>query len=141
MGSLVIFFAAPSLALGAVISAGGSCTATDTCEQGYTCGSSGRCVVVSGTNTGITLINPLNAGTSLDALLGGILDIVIRIGTVVVILMIVYVGFLFVAAQGNDAKLIAARKALLWTLVGALILLGAKAIQVGITATVRALGG
>jgi hypothetical protein len=89
----------------------------------------------------VTLINPLKSGTSLESFLGSILDFVIRIGTVVVVLMVVYIGFLFVTAQGNDSKLTAAKQNLLWTLVGALILLGAKAIQLGIESTVKALGG
>ena len=100
-----------------------------------------------GAGTGIqnTLVNPLGIacnGTNDDCVgnfLGKILDLVIKIGTVVVVLMLVYVGFLFVTAQGNDSKITAARSALLWTVVGALILLGAKAIQVGITETVKAL--
>lgn len=98
-----------------------------------------------GVNTGRRLENPLGIacnGTNDDCVgnfLGKILDLVIKIGTVVVVLMLVYVGFLFVTAQGVPASITAARSALLWTVVGALILLGAKAIQVGITATVKAL--
>ncbi len=62
-----------------------------------------------------------------------------QIGTVIIILMLVYVGFLFVTAQGNDSKISEARTALLWTVVGALILLGAQAISLGIQSTVQAL--
>lgn len=94
-----------------------------------------------GTNTGTTLMNPLKSGTSLEGLLNSILDFVIRIGTVVIILMIVYVGFKFVTAQGNESAIRDARQALLWTVVGALILLGAKAISIGLQATVQSLGG
>lgn len=89
--------------------------------------------------SGTTLINPLQAGTSLQGFLISILDFVIRIGTIVVILMLVYVGYLFVVAQGSDSKLSEAKHALLWTLIGALILLGAKAIALAIQATVQAL--
>jgi len=71
--------------------------------------------------------------------LNKILDFVIKIGTVVVILMLVYVGYLFVAARGEPGKLETARSALLWTVVGALILLGSKAIAIGIEQTVRAI--
>ena len=71
--------------------------------------------------------------------LNKILDFVIKIGTVVVILMLVYVGYLFVAASGEPGKLETARSALLWTVVGALILLGSKAIAIGIEQTVRAI--
>lgn len=71
--------------------------------------------------------------------LNKILEFVIRIGTVVVILMLVYVGYLFVIAQGVPGKIEEAKKALLWTIVGALILLGSQAISLGIKATVQAL--
>lgn len=94
-----------------------------------------------GGNTGTQLVNPLQGGTSVESFLQGILDFVIRIGVVVVVLMMVYVGFKFVTAQGNETKIGEARTMLLWTVVGALILLGAKAIAIGIQATVQSLGG
>src|SRR3989344_2766262 len=90
-------------------------------------------------NPGTTLINPLKSGSSLESFLGNILDFVIRIGTVIVILMMVFVGYKFVAAKGNDTKITEARTMLLWTVVGALILLGAQVIATGIRATVQAL--
>lgn len=89
--------------------------------------------------TSITLINPLGTGATLSSFLTSILDLVIQIGSVVVILMLVYVGFLFVVARGEPAAITKARQALLWTVVGALILLGAQAIAKGIEATVQAL--
>jgi len=93
-----------------------------------------------GNNTGTTLINPLGSGTSLSSFLLNILNIITTvIGPVVVILMLVYVGYLFVVAQGNPGKISEASNALLWTVVGALILLGAKVIAIGIQATVQAL--
>lgn len=99
------------------------------------------------TNPAETLINPLNTGgancsttgTCVSAFLANILALVVRIGTVVVILMLVYVGFLFVTARGEPGKITSARQALLWTIVGALILLGAQAIATGIEATVQAI--
>lgn len=71
--------------------------------------------------------------------LNKILEFVIRIGTVVVVLMTVWVGYLFVVAQGKEEKIREARQALLWTIVGALILLGSQAIAVAIKATVQAI--
>lgn len=94
--------------------------------------------VNSGTG-GTRLINPLQSGASLESFLISILNFVIRIGTVVVILMLVYVGYLFVVARGNPGEIETAKKALLWTLIGALILLGSKAIAIGIEQTVQAL--
>ncbi|PIR83332.1 hypothetical protein COU19_01205 [Candidatus Kaiserbacteria bacterium CG10_big_fil_rev_8_21_14_0_10_56_12] len=88
----------------------------------------------------VHLLNPLGSGsTDLESFLNSILDFVIRIGTIVVVIMMVYVGFKFVTAQGDPGEISKAREMLLWTVVGALILLGAKALAGGIAATVRAL--
>ncbi len=93
----------------------------------------------------VTLINPLNSGdctpngACLMDFLRKILDFVIQIGGIAIVLMLVYVGYLFVVAQGEPGKISEARNALLWTVIGALILLGSKAISVGIEATVKAL--
>lgn len=132
---------------------GQGCLGSHECTSGYcnttlpspvcqalttTSNSSGTVTSLPG-NTGVTLLNPLKGGASLDSFLGGILNFVIRIGTVVVILMLVLVGFKFVTAQGKEAKITEAKTMLLWTIIGALVLLGSKAIQLGITATVQAL--
>lgn len=97
-------------------------------------------------NTGTTLINPLNLGdcssngTCLEALLASILNFVVRIGAIVVILTLVYIGFMYVTtARSNPGKISEIHQMLLWTLIGALILLGAQAIAIGIQATVEAI--
>ena len=82
--------------------------------------------------------NPLRVD-SLEALLTAVLNIIIYMSFPIIVLMIVYTGFLFISAQGNPQKIEAARKALIWTVIGGLIVLGAKALAVGIEATVRAL--
>ncbi|MCR4333903.1 MAG: pilin [Patescibacteria group bacterium] len=88
----------------------------------------------------VTLINPLGTGTTLMSFLVSILDIITNtIGPIIVILMLVFVGYKFVVAQGNPGELEKAKQALLWTVVGALVLLGAKIIALGIQATVQAL--
>lgn len=65
-----------------------------------------------------------------------ILNSLIYIVFPVIVLMIVYVGFLFVSAQGNESKLAEAKKALLWTVVGSLVVLGSIALALAIKATV-----
>lgn len=72
-------------------------------------------------------------------LLNGILAFVVRIGTIIVIVMLVYVGYMFVIARGNPTEIGKAKEALKWTVLGALILLGAQVIASGIQATVQAL--
>lgn len=83
--------------------------------------------------------NPLEGAgiSSLAQLLVTILDVAILVIFPVVVLMIVYTGMLFVTAQGNPAKISAARSALLWTVIGALVVLGSKALALAIEATVE----
>lgn len=91
------------------------------------------------TGSNVTLSNPLKGGSSLESFLLNILDFVINIGSIIVVLMLVYVGFKFVTAQGEPGKISEAREMLLWTVIGALVLLGSKAIALGVEATVKAL--
>lgn len=88
-------------------------------------------------STGLT--NPLNGISTLDQFLKAILDGVVRLGTIVLIMMLVYVGFLFVVARGNAEKLQGAKSALVWTVIGGLVLLGATGIQAIITGTVNSI--
>ena len=84
------------------------------------------------------LQNPLNAG-SIPELIGVVLRAVVQLGSIVLVLALVWVGFLFVAAQGAEEKIREARNALVWTVIGGLILLGATAISAAIQATAQAL--
>jgi hypothetical protein len=159
----IAFFVSPA-AVSALTADGSYCESSSQCASGYCQGDAiglgGTCQPTSGgtgttggtrsggtgtinsgspQGTNITLINPLKSGTSLESFLDNILKFVIRIGTIVVILMLVFVGFKFVVAQGSDTKISEARNMLLWTVIGALVLLGAQAISMGIKATVQAL--
>ncbi len=63
-------------------------------------------------------------------LLNVILDeILVPLGTVVVVMAIIYSGFLYVTAQGNDEQLKKAHQAIAWTAVGTVILLGATVLS------------
>jgi len=83
--------------------------------------------------------NPIPNITSIPSLIQVILTAAIKVGTPVVALAIIYCGFLFVSARGNSEKLTKAREALLYTLIGAAILLGSWAIAQMISNTVFAL--
>lgn len=96
---------------------------------------------VGNTGSSVSLINPFQgkgAGT-LQSFLDSILDFVIEIGSIVIVLMIVFVGYKFVMARGVPGEIEKAKTMLLWTVIGALVLLGAKAISAGILDTVNAL--
>jgi len=86
------------------------------------------------------ICNPIPNVTDVPGLIHTILTGALTIGIPVVALAIIYCGFLFVAARGNSEKLTKAKDALLWTLIGAAVLLGAWAIASMISATVTGLG-
>jgi hypothetical protein len=92
----------------------------------------------SGTGVSVTLENPITA-SSLQSLLYSILSIIVQIAIPVLVVMVIYTGFLFVSAKGNPQKLTAARGALTGVLIGALIILGAYAIAQAIQDTVNKL--
>ncbi|PIR47011.1 MAG: hypothetical protein COV07_01220 [Candidatus Vogelbacteria bacterium CG10_big_fil_rev_8_21_14_0_10_45_14] len=87
--------------------------------------------------------NPLGgAGGSIKSipdLLGKIVEIAMQIGLPLAALAIIYSGFLYVTAGGNQGKVEAAHKTFLWTVVGASIILGAYAIVEVVKSTVTEL--
>jgi len=74
-------------------------------------------------SSGGGLCSPLNVN-SIQELLVAVLGYLVQVGTVIIVLMMVYIGFEFVLAKGNPTKLQKAREMLLWTIIGALIILG-----------------
>jgi hypothetical protein len=85
--------------------------------------------------------NPFGNGiTNLSDLLLKITnDIILPIGAVVVVVMVIYAGFLFVTAQGNETKITNAKRAVTYAVIGAVILLGSWVIANVIKETVCAL--
>lgn len=69
--------------------------------------------------------------------LGKIISSVVYILFPILVLMLVYTGYLFVAAQGNPAKLQEAKKAFVWTLIGGFVVLGAQALSMAIKSTIE----
>lgn len=84
------------------------------------------------------LENPLKAGT-LKGFLLAILDILLVFALPVIVFFIMYAGFLYVTAQGDPTKIKTAHSALTWSVVGGVIILGAKLIIDVIQNTVNAL--
>lgn len=85
-----------------------------------------------------TINNPIAADNVQD-LVKDILEGVIRIGIPLIALAIIYSGFLFVTAIGNPGKVEEAKNALLNTVIGAAILLGAWGLAQLISETVLSL--
>ena len=87
------------------------------------------------------ICNPLGPNTtSIPALILKVLTGLIEIGIPVIALAIIYCGFLFVFARGNPEKIKTAKDALIYTLIGAAVLLGAWTIAQLVSNTVISLG-
>jgi hypothetical protein len=87
----------------------------------------------------IKIDNPFKQDT-IEGLIKTIVnDILMPIGGVIAVLMVMYAGFLFVTARGNEKQIGDAKQALFWAVIGAAILLGALVISQAISATINQL--
>jgi len=92
---------------------------------------------VLGNDVTTKITNPLGDKiTDIPSFIKAAITVVLTVGIPIIALAIIYTGFLFVEAQGNPEKLTKAKKALLYTLIGAALLLGAFVIANAIGETV-----
>ena len=87
----------------------------------------------------VTINNPISV-SNVNDFIRVILVGVVKIGIPIVALAIIYSGFLFVTARGNPESLKTAKRAFLYTVIGAAILLGSWAIAQLISSTVLEIG-
>ena len=86
---------------------------------------------------GGTIPNPLKTGGTLLSLLAAILNqIIMPVAAVAVVVWIIWAGFSYLRAQGKPEEIKKANQRLLWSLIGAGILLGAAGISAVIQSTV-----
>lgn len=71
--------------------------------------------------------NPIGV-KSIEDFIYKLIDIIVQFGVIIVVLGVIYSGFLFVTARGNPEKLTRAKTALMWVIIGGLVLLGARTI-------------
>ena len=83
------------------------------------------------------LPNLLPGATTWGGLLERVARELIPIGISLVVIMVVYSGFLFVKSQGNEKTLPQAKAALWWAIVGGILLIGAVAIAMGLMSAIR----
>ncbi len=76
---------------------------------------------------------------TLPAFLLALVDLIFLVGMPIITLFIIYAGFLFVKAQGDMSAVTKAREVITWTIIGAGVLLGSKAIALAIQGTILAL--
>ena len=85
------------------------------------------------------LCNPIKYNTIQD-FFQAVLQIAAQIGSILVVMALIYSGFLFVTARGNEEQLTTAKKALTYTVIGAIVVLGAWSFSVAISNTVNTIG-
>ena len=85
--------------------------------------------------TAVVLKNPIPKINSFNDFITEIINIIVIVATPVVMLAILYSGFLFVTARGNVDKLDEAKAMFTWSVVGGAIILGAKVIATAISGT------
>ena len=90
--------------------------------------------------TEICFTNPI-AANSLQCFLKDLLQLFAEVGSIFVILAIIYAGFLLVTARGNETKLATGKQALMWAVIGGAVVLGAWALSVGIASTIGEITG
>ncbi len=83
------------------------------------------------------LTNPLQSQTITEFLLK-IIDVLLVFALPLIVLYIMYAGYLFVTANGNSEQVGTARNALLWAVVGGVLVLGARLVIAVIQGTVDA---
>jgi len=86
------------------------------------------------------ITNPLNSTEELLPFLTSIITAALKLGAVLAVVAIIYAGFLFVTAGGDEGKIKTAKNTILYTVIGIIILLGAQTIALVITNTVKSVG-
>ena len=99
----------------------------------------GTCV---GSDSGSGLQNPLNSQfSSIGSFVEGAVKVVIGIAIPILAMMIMYSGFMFVAARGNSKKLQVARQNFIYVIIGTIMILGFSAFILLLENTVSQLLG
>lgn len=84
----------------------------------------------------MNFINPITF-PSIENLLVAMLNVVIVISTPIVVFFLIYSGFMFVTAQGNPEKLEAAKKSIVYSIIGGVIIIGSVAITAIVSNTIK----
>ena len=138
--SFVFIFIFSSVAFGQCqspfIDCNGICTLPNECTSGGTTGpgTGGTTGPGTGGTTGGgsgSITNPIQSGT-FGQLMAKIAKVAAQIGLPIVVVFIIYSGFLFVSARGNEEQLTKAKSTFFWTIIGALLVVGAFAIATAI---------
>ena len=92
-----------------------------------------------GTGAGVKIQNPLGSGTTLAGLFKTLLEIVLVFAIPITVFFIIYAGFLYVTARGNAEQVSRAHRALLYALIGGVLILGGNILIDVVQNTVNAI--
>ena len=81
-------------------------------------------------------VNPISFGT-IPEFIEALLIFLVTIGTLVLVVMVVYAGFMFITAQGQPEKLKTAKSAFFWVVIGGALVLGAWALSLVVKETIE----
>ncbi len=82
------------------------------------------------------LTNPLKSA-SIEEFILKVIDVILIFALPIIVLYIMYAGFLFVTAKGDTGQISTAKNALLYSVIGGVIVLGAKVIVTVIEGTIK----
>lgn len=125
LGFLVIFVGMPAYSVVHAVEGGSTHTQTTTTKPNL--------------NIAFHLDNPLKGADSVDSFFQKVLRMIVYLLTPIIVIMFIYSGLRFVMAQGNEEQLATAKKALLYAIIGAAIIIGAEALSRAIGETIRQL--
>ncbi|MDC1205656.1 pilin [Candidatus Pacebacteria bacterium] len=91
-----------------------------------------------GGGSGLTVLDPLG-GKTVEAIFNAVLDIIMVFAIPIILFFIVFAGFQYVTAGGNETKIEQATKALTYAVLGGIIVLGARVLLTVITSTINLL--
>ncbi len=77
---------------------------------------------------GVTIDNPLEETDTFAELIDAIINIIFTLALAIAPIMFIVAGFYFVTAAGEPEKINTAKKMILWTLIGLLVVISAKGI-------------
>lgn len=69
--------------------------------------------------------NSPTSSIELETILAALTSTIVRVAVPFLVIAVVWIGFLFASARGNEEKLSEAKRALMWTIAGTAIIAGA----------------
>jgi len=85
--------------------------------------------LLSSESLSIDIPNPISNISSVSSFIEAVMDLVMKIGVPLLVIMVVYSGALYLFAQGNPNKIKEAHTALTYTLIGGVILLASWGVM------------